>query len=113
MIQVLCAQNQLCREPILAAVGELQFDVVTARLTTEYGVETALDRLLYAAARWILGDHPARSILLPSQSLAARDQHGQTVILFSSEWEMKYCFEKNPGVTFGLIHEVQASQANP
>ena len=110
VIQVLYSPGQVRREPILAAVGELQFDVVTARLTAEYGVETVLDRLPYTSARWVISDHPAESISPPSQSLRARDQHGQTVVLFSSEWEMKYCFEKNPGVTFGLIHEARASQ---
>mmetsp|Transcript_23912 Transcript_23912/g.94864 ORF Transcript_23912/g.94864 Transcript_23912/m.94864 type:complete len:576 (-) Transcript_23912:160-1887(-) len=42
--------------PLLAAVGQLQFDVVQARLRTEYGVETALEPLSYTIARWVRPD---------------------------------------------------------
>ncbi|HRA49314.1 MAG TPA: peptide chain release factor 3, partial [Thermomicrobiales bacterium] len=44
------------REPILAAVGALQFDVVRFRLESEYGVETILEPLNYSAVRWASGD---------------------------------------------------------
>jgi peptide chain release factor 3 len=33
------------RQPILAAVGQLQFEVVQFRLAQEYGVETRLEPL--------------------------------------------------------------------
>ena len=41
------------REPILGVVGALQFDVVAARLKSEYGVECDIDRLKYTIARWV------------------------------------------------------------
>jgi len=41
------------REPILGVVGALQFDVVAARLKSEYGVECDIDRLKYSIARWV------------------------------------------------------------
>jgi peptide chain release factor 3 len=44
------AADQARREPILAAVGELQFDVIAARLRSEYGVETTIERLPYTCA---------------------------------------------------------------
>jgi peptide subunit release factor RF-3 len=34
-------------DPILAAVGQLQFEVVQSRMETEYGVETILEPLPY------------------------------------------------------------------
>jgi peptide chain release factor 3 len=45
VVQVLHAADQMRREPILAAVGELQFDVAEARLRGEYGVEITIERL--------------------------------------------------------------------
>ena len=41
------------RDPILAAVGQLQFEVVQFRLQNEYGVATRLELLPYTVARWV------------------------------------------------------------
>ncbi len=38
------------REPILAAVGVLQFDVVRSRLDVEYGVKVEIESLKFKAA---------------------------------------------------------------
>lgn len=92
-------------EPILAAVGELQFDVVQARLREEYGVETALKRLPYTCARWI--DAPpelAATMNWPHLgSLRAMDGQGRVVGLFVSSRELAYCQETNPGVSFAQL----------
>ncbi len=40
---------------ILAAVGQLQFEVVQARLENEYGVESSLEPMGYDIARWADG----------------------------------------------------------
>jgi len=34
-------------DPILAAVGQLQFEVVASRLQTEYGIETKYETMPY------------------------------------------------------------------
>lgn len=54
-IQVLFSPSLSQREPVLAAVGELQFDIVQARLKMEYGLETTIERLPFSLARWIDG----------------------------------------------------------
>ena len=46
------------REPIVGVVGALQFDVITSRLRTEYGVAVEIEPAGYAVARWLEG--PAR-----------------------------------------------------
>lgn len=38
--------------PLLAAVGQLQLDVVQFRLKHEYGVDSLLEPLSYGIARW-------------------------------------------------------------
>ena len=98
-IQVLFFPDNLRREPILAAVGELQFDVVVARLKAEYGVETSVDRLPFTCARWMEGDPREQAgIIWPSRSRLAIDRNERRVVLFPSEWELNYCQEKNPGL---------------
>jgi len=100
-IQVLFFSDNLRREPILAAVGQLQFDVVVARLRAEYGVETSVDTLPLTCARWVEWDPKwQKEIVWPTASRLAYDRDGRRVAMFSSEWELKYCMENNPGVIF-------------
>ena len=54
-MQVLYDADAAQREPILAVVGRLQFEVVQARLEAEYGVTTVLEALPYKLARWLEG----------------------------------------------------------
>jgi peptide chain release factor 3 len=90
------------REPILGVVGALQFDVVEARLRSEYGVACEVERLNYALARWV--DRPAeelKSLTLPASGvLQAVDRDERAVLLFESTWELQYCERENPGVRF-------------
>ncbi|HEX2164182.1 MAG TPA: peptide chain release factor 3 [Thermoanaerobaculia bacterium] len=99
-IQVLHEVDAPSRQPVLAAVGELQFDVIRSRLEMEYRVETALDRLAYRAARWLAGppellaavDWPMRGVL------KARDREGRLVALFEGPWVEDLMRERNPGL---------------
>ncbi|MFM6059037.1 MAG: peptide chain release factor 3, partial [Microcystis aeruginosa] len=52
-VQILSSIDEFKRDPILAAVGQLQFEVVQFRLLSEYGVETTLEPLAYSLARWV------------------------------------------------------------
>ncbi|MGE0543984.1 MAG: peptide chain release factor 3 [Dehalococcoidia bacterium] len=101
-IQVLTAPESARREPILAAVGELQFDVVAARLRAEYGVETTLRRLPYTTARWVEGDPAAvaGARWLTRGVLRAQDRQGRPVALFQSAWDLDYAIQHNPAIRF-------------
>ncbi|MEX1019617.1 MAG: peptide chain release factor 3 [Litorilinea sp.] len=101
VVQVLIGVHNTQREPILAAVGVLQFDVVLARLQTEYNVEATLDSLPHVAARWIVGDpNEIAKVRWPSDAVAARDAHDNLVVLFASPWGMNTCAEMNPKLQF-------------
>ncbi len=106
VVQVLYAVDAGRREPILGAVGELQFEVVVARLAAEYNVETMIERLPYNDVRWVIG-HEAdiQTMYLPFQSLRTRDQDQRTVILLASAWDVKHCIERNSRLQFCTISE--------
>jgi peptide chain release factor 3 len=92
------------REPILAAVGALQFDVVRYRLQAEYGVETALEPLGYTAARWLGGDAAAIAAVGDGRGrMRAEDRNGRPVVLFSTAWDLRYAEENAPGVRFAAV----------
>jgi peptide chain release factor 3 len=101
-IQVLVATDTAQREVVLAAVGELQFDVVAARLAAEYGVETSVERLPHQVARWLVADPAALpDVYWPYAGvLRLRDREGRLVVLFQSARDAAYCEEKNPAVEF-------------
>jgi peptide chain release factor 3 len=106
-IQVLVSADSAQRDIVLAAVGELQFDVVVARLAHEYGVETALDRLPYEVARHVAGD-PASvaQIVWPyGGALRVRDRQDRLVALFGWAREAAYCAERNPDIVFRPLSE--------
>jgi len=103
VMQVLTLHEGLRSEPILAVVGELQFDVLRSRLETEYNVETTIQELPYKMARWIDRDvADVAKLTLPSKSRIAVDNAGQPVVLFSSAWELEYAEKENPGLEFRL-----------
>ncbi|HYI15959.1 MAG TPA: peptide chain release factor 3 [Thermomicrobiales bacterium] len=100
-IQLLYPVDSHRREPILAAVGQLQFDVVRARLEAEYGVETRLDMLGYEHARWVRADAETLVTLGNSRGrLRCEDRDGQQVVLFSTRWDLSYAIENFPTVEF-------------
>jgi peptide chain release factor 3 len=101
VMQVLQLHEGLKSEPILAVVGELQFDVMQSRLESEYGVETTIQRLSFTLARWVDRDpEEVVRMTLPSKSRVAIDSDGHTVVLFTSSWELEYAEKENPGVEF-------------
>jgi peptide chain release factor 3 len=86
------------REPIVGVVGALQFDVITSRLRSEYGVDAEIEPAGYSLARW-LGD-PSQPAATPGgQSTAAADRQERRVFLFGSEWELQYYQRHHPDVT--------------
>ena len=100
-VQVLYNVDAFRREPILAVVGELQFDVVQSRLESEYNVPTTLERIMNGLVRWITG--PEDSIL----QLANRtgvflclDTHQKYVALFTDPFYLKLTKEKFPMLNF-------------
>jgi peptide chain release factor 3 len=100
-MQVFVLHDGLRSEPILAVVGELQFDVLQSRLETEYNVETTLTNLPYKLARWVDRDvDEVARMTLPSRARVATDRNERAVVLFSSEWELEYAQKENPGVDF-------------
>ena len=103
-VLVFYSVNAFRREPILAVVGQLQFDVVQARLQIEYNVPTTLERLPHVLARWIEGpEEAAQSIPERSEVMLARDDQQRLLGLFISPFFVKFYTEKFPQLEFREI----------
>ena len=100
-IQVMFPLGSMRTEPVLAAVGELQFEVVKYRLESEYNVKTIFTTLPLSVARRIEGDPQAiRAAQLPSNARLLEDWDGAPVALFESDWSVKLAEEWNPQLRF-------------
>ena len=97
-IQVLVSADAARRDIVLAGVGELQFDVVVARLAAEYAVETLLERLPFRVARWVSGEPAAiaQAYWPYAGTLRLRDREERLIVLFHSERDASYFAERNP-----------------
>jgi peptide chain release factor 3 len=103
-MQVLYDTDAFRREPILAVVGMLQFDVVRARLESEYGVVTTLEPLSYRLSRWAEGPEEVLERLPWGHGLhKVRDNQDRLVVLFNSQFDLDYCLQKYPEVILRTI----------
>ena len=88
-------------DPIVGAVGVLQFEVLQYRLEHEYGAVVQLERMPFEVARWVAGaplDGPA--VDRDPSSMWCQDREGNPVVLFKSEWAMNWLAEKNEDTEF-------------
>ena len=98
-IQVMYPYGSMRTEPILAAVGALQFEVAQYRLQAEYNVRTHLAPLPYTLARRVDADQAAlKSAHWPSSATLLEDWDGRPVALFENEWGVRLAEEWNPAL---------------
>ncbi len=103
-IQLFTDPQAARREPMLAAVGELQFDVARFRLESEYDTATNMEPLPYKLARWVDNDaEKFRGLWLPYSAKLVRDQFGHPAVLFRSTWDADYAQRENPTIEFSAI----------
>ncbi|NEO18347.1 MAG: peptide chain release factor 3 [Moorea sp. SIO1F2] len=96
-VQIMYSVDESKRDPILAAVGQLQFEVVQFRLRNEYGVETRLDMLPYSVARWVAGGWGAlEKAGRLFNTVTVKDNWGRPVLLFKNQWNLQQVAEDHP-----------------
>jgi peptide chain release factor 3 len=96
-VQILYDIDESKRDPILAAVGQLQLEVVQHRLEHEYGVETRLEPLGYQVARWVTGGWPELEKLgRIFNCKTVRDAWDRPVLLFKNEWNLNQLNQDHP-----------------
>jgi peptide chain release factor 3 len=96
VIQVLSSDVRGDQAPVLAAVGPLQFEVVTARLESEFRAPALLEPLGYSITR---RTDAAGAELLASQSeveVLTRRADGALLAAFSNKWRLETIRRKFP-----------------
>ncbi len=96
-VQVLYDTDPSKRDPILAAVGQLQLEVVQYRLENEYSVTSRLEPLEFSVARWVSGGWPAlERVGRLFNCKTVRDAWDRPVLLFRNDWNLHQLQEDHP-----------------
>jgi peptide chain release factor 3 len=110
-VQLFFDRQRMERDPILGAVGVLQFEVIEHRLLSEYRVKVGFYRLPYRHARWIEGERlDLDSFELPGRVTCVLDVEDRPLVLFENDWLLRRAEEENPKVRF--ISAVQPGRSS-
>lgn len=109
-VQLYRERDELFVDPILGAVGWLQFEVVQHRLKAEYSVDAQLDRLPFTQARWVFGDNvDVKEITRTGTVQCLIDVEERPLLLFETDWMRRRFEDKHPEWTF--VAAVQPGRA--
>ncbi len=92
--------------PLLGAVGALQFEVFKFRLENEYGAVVRMETASASVIRWIAPDSiPVIETMLPPGAELMQDSSKRPVLLFDSEWVMRFFQDRHPKVVLRTLPE--------
>jgi peptide chain release factor 3 len=106
-VQILYDTDESKRDPILAAVGQLQLEVVQYRLEHEYGVQTRLEPLGFTVARWVLGGwSELEKVGRIFNCKTVRDSWNRPVLLFKNDWNLSQLRDDHPDLELSGVAPV-------
>lgn len=94
-------------EMLLGAVGQLQFEVVAARLQTEYGVEVRLMPSRFNCARWVTSKNPTdlRRFMDANSNRMVTDAADTHAFLATSRFDLDIMQKKWESIEFHPMRE--------
>ncbi len=105
VVQIYRQRGMGDKDPVLGAVGALQFEVLQHRLKAEYSVDVKIEKLGFSHARWVVSKDPAVPLNEEvferrEDSRCLMDRDDLPVILFRSEWALRYATDNNKNLEF-------------
>jgi peptide chain release factor 3 len=92
-------------EYVIGALGQLQFEVIEARLRDEYRVDAAFESTRYQVCRWVRFDQEVEGAMSPAEfedkwtKDCYRDAGDRLCLLTETRFRADYVAENSPGVT--------------
>ncbi|MDR7300144.1 peptide chain release factor 3 [Haloactinomyces albus] len=99
IVQVLRSEIRGDAAPVLAAVGPMQFDVATQRLSTEFGVPIQLDHLPYSVVRRLADPQQRATVDAGSRSEVLQRTDGAELALFNDRIALGMIQRQHPGLS--------------
>ncbi|MEZ5210808.1 peptide chain release factor 3 [Gordonia sp. (in: high G+C Gram-positive bacteria)] len=102
VVQVLRNELRGDASPVLAAVGPMQFEVVTARMKAEFNVDTIIEPLGYSLARRT--DEASAPELARQRGVEVFTRSdGAILALFSDKWRLQFIEKEFPALTLAPL----------
>ncbi|MDB5100637.1 MAG: peptide chain release factor 3, partial [Cyanobacteria bacterium RYN_339] len=100
-VQLFFRPNVGEQEPILGAIGQLQFEVFQSRLKSEYGVEVKFSTLPFDLARWVVGEPiDVKALEHYGDNMMLADRDGRLMLLFRNSLSLRWETERHPHLQF-------------
>ena len=91
---------------IVGVVGTLQFDVLSSRIETEYGLPVRFEATQYQQARWVRGPEKAVATFMEKEKgQAATDHDGDPVFLIRIPWDVQRVERDYPEIELSRTKE--------
>ena len=98
-IQIFHEPDSGMEEVIVGVVGVLQLEVFEYRIKNEYNVDLFKEGLPYSYIRWIDNkDIDPKTLKLSSDTKLVKDFRDNYLLLFTSEWNIRWALERNEGL---------------
>lgn len=98
-IQIFHEPDSGMEEVIVGVVGVLQLEVFEYRMKNEYNVDLFKECLPYSYIRWIDNkDIDPKTLKLSSDTKLVKDFRDNYLLLFTSEWNIRWALERNEGL---------------
>ena len=102
--QVFYATTEAGPQPIVGAVGMLQFDVMQFRLEHEYGAPCKFEPVRFKYPRWLTGPEAEIERVLDWHGhMRLYDTKGNPLVLFENEWALKSALNRETKVVFHAV----------
>ncbi|MBZ8176254.1 peptide chain release factor 3 [Corynebacterium sp. 3HC-13] len=98
VVQILRNDARGEANPVMAAVGPMQFEVMQARMANEYNVETETDPVPYSVARRTDAATAPKLARQRGVEIFTRTD-GELIALFGDKWRLQFIQKENPDFT--------------
>lgn len=102
VVQILRNDARGDANPVMAAVGPMQFEVMQARMDVEYNVETVADPVPYSVARRT--DAESAPVLAKQRGVEIFTRtDGELIALFGDKWKLAFVEKEHPELTMQTL----------
>ena len=85
-------------QPIIGAVGQLQFEVFEHRMKNEYNTDVVMEPIGQKQARWVENEEDITNQMDTQRSTLVYDRYDNKVFLFENDFALRWFSEKYPDI---------------
>lgn len=111
VVQLVVSERRGPQTPMVGAVGQMQFEVLSSRMLTDFGVEIRVSSLPFTVA--CPTDAATAALLQDRRDCEVVTRHDDHLILFVDEWRLRALLRELPDLNLELPRQRAATFARP